>query len=126
MVLAPKGRHARQPSRQARAAWLAAVAVIIPLLAALVLSTGELARHGYAFFAFRPAGTGATRADAPPFPSSAPSLPRLAVLVPEAPQAYVMYVLPGLAHRRSMTVTMTVIPGELIFVTARVPPAVKR
>lgn len=124
MALAPKGRHARQPSRQARVAHRLTAALAILLAAVLAAGAAELSRHGFAFFVFRVAGTGATSASAPGF-GQPPELARRTITMPEVPRAYVLYVLPPLAHRRIMTVTLTVTPGELIFVVPSMPPAVK-
>jgi hypothetical protein len=62
--------------RQVRAMRLAVLAMTIPILFGLISATGELARHGYGFFVFRSAGTGATQqrpsGPAPSQPQAAP------------------------------------------------------
>ena len=47
--------------RQYRAMRLAVLAVTIPILFGLIAATTELALHGYGYFVFRSAGTGATQ-----------------------------------------------------------------
>jgi len=70
----PAAKPAGRP-RQVRAMRLAVLAMTIPILFGLISATGELARHGYGFFVFRSAGTGATQqgpsGPAPSQPSAA-------------------------------------------------------
>jgi hypothetical protein len=49
------------PPRQVRAVRLAVLAMTVPILFGLITAGGELALHGYGFFVFRSAGTGATQ-----------------------------------------------------------------
>jgi hypothetical protein len=70
----PSAKPAGRP-RQVRAMRLTALTMTVPILFGLISATGELARHGYGFFVFRSAGTGATQ----PGPSGpAPSQPSAA------------------------------------------------
>lgn len=120
-VLSSGGRHVRPLSRQARAARLAVSFTAVLILTVLVLAAGELHDHGFASFVFRQAGTGATRADAPPFPSPGPpQIPVPAGL--SQPGAIVMLVVPPLQHRRSVIVTVVVRAGEWLVVLPRKPP----
>jgi len=63
------------PPRQVRAVRLAVLAMTVPILFGLITAGGELALHGYGFFVFRSAGTGATQqgpsSPAPPQPPAA-------------------------------------------------------
>jgi hypothetical protein len=56
----PAAQPAGRP-RQVRAMRLTVLAMTIPILFGLISATGELALHGYGFFVFRSAGTGATQ-----------------------------------------------------------------
>ena len=70
----PSAKPAGRP-RQVRAMRLTVLAMTVPILFGLISATGELARHGYGFFVFRSAGTGATQqgpsGPAPSQPSAA-------------------------------------------------------
>ena len=53
---------------------LTVLAMTIPILFGLISATGELALHGYGFFVFRSAGTGATQqGPSGPAPSQPPA-----------------------------------------------------
>jgi hypothetical protein len=70
----PAERPARR-SRQFRAMRLSVLAMTIPILFGLIAATTQLALHGYEYFVFRSAGTGATQqgpsGPAPSQPSAA-------------------------------------------------------
>jgi hypothetical protein len=93
-------------------------AMAVTLLAALTLSVGELGRHGWSSFIFRDAGTGATAATQAdlnlPKARSAP--------VARPPQVIVVMIVPQLAHRATMTVTIMVWKGERLLVVPKWPP----
>jgi len=59
--------------RQFRAMRLAVLAMAIPILFGLIAATTELALHGYGYFVFRSAGTGATQQGPSEPPPSQPS-----------------------------------------------------
>jgi hypothetical protein len=62
------------PPRQVRAMRLTVLAMTIPILFGLMTAGGELALHGYGFFIFRSAGTGATQQGlSGPAPSQLPA-----------------------------------------------------
>ena len=70
----PAAKPSGRP-RQFRAMRLAVLAMTIPILFGLIAATTELALHGYGYFVFRSAGTGATQQGPseppPPQPSAA-------------------------------------------------------
>ena len=69
----PAAKPAGRP-RQVRAMRLAVLAMTIPIVFGLMSATGELALHGYGFFVFRSAGTGATQqGSSGPAPSQPPA-----------------------------------------------------
>jgi hypothetical protein len=69
----PAAKPAGRP-RQFRAMRLMVLAMTIPILFGLMAATGELALHGYGFFVFRSAGTGATQqGPSGPGPSQPPA-----------------------------------------------------
>jgi hypothetical protein len=62
------------PPRQVRAVRLIVLAMTVPILFGLITAGGELALHGYGFFVFRSAGTGATQqGPSGPAPSQPPA-----------------------------------------------------
>jgi len=111
-VLTSTGRHARPRPRQRTPFRLILLTIIVPVVLALLVASGELGRHGWASFIFRVAGTGATAAT--PADLNLPS-------DPPPPPVIVVMVVPQLAHAKTMTVTILVWKGEHLLVVPKWP-----
>ena len=113
-VLTSTGRHTRPRPRQRTPFRLILLTIIVPVVLALLVVSGELGRHGWASFIFRVAGTGATAAT----PADL-NLPKVRPVPP--PPVIVVMVVPQLAHAKTMTVTILVWKGEHLLVVPKWP-----
>ena len=122
-VLTSTGRHTRPRPRQRTPFRLILLTIIVPVVLALLVASGELGRHGWASFIFRVAGTGATAATPADLnlPSDPPPPKTVMIEVPAPPSFYILMPVAALRTHQAVTVTITVRAGELLLIVAGNP-----